>query len=64
MKKFKISIIIGCCLMLVGFIIQAIVMYNKIGTIILLAFMPHWSLLFYLGLIPICWGIIGEIFND
>lgn len=62
--KYRIAIIIGALLILAGFIGQAILMYQTIGMVVILAIVPHWSLLFYLGIIPVIWGCLGGIMND
>ena len=64
MTKYKILILIGLILILVGFVIQQIVLFIRLGFMMLFALVPHWSLIFYVGIIPLVWGVIGGLLYE
>ena len=59
--KFWIGIIL-CLLGLVcvgcAVVWQQVLCYQMFGVVFQKVFIPHWSALFYLGIIPLCAGLV------
>lgn len=55
-----ILLLIGICCMVAGGIWQQILCYQMFGAIFEKVFIPHWSALLYLGVIP---TIVGSLMS-
>lgn len=64
--KFWIGLIIfflGICCIICGAVWQQVLCYQTFGVIFEKVFTPHWSALFYLGVIPMIIGWIMVNYN-
>ena len=64
MLKYIIITLVGIIMFVVGFIIQKMLVFEKVGLIIIFALTWHWSLILYIGLIIAVIGVLGILIYE